>query len=407
MTDMNVPMHQARPVRARAAGLAQIFMLCLLCFGLGASASASPNYDPPSVAGADNVGSGDEKVKPADGAGKGSSEDPNSLIVGVRKDAGPFSFFEGTEKADRNDKADQQSDSAYGGYVVDICKTVFEAAFQDERVTFEAVTPGERFEKLINGEIQILCDPSTITAARLEHEDIQVSQPIYLSGVGIALFEGNQWVGHWPCRASVVGIVENTTAKDVLKRIAKREAFGPTFSTRVAQSADPGVAPALSDFDDPPNIARCNESAKAQGVKGYTDIVASTHVAPPVVKTYSNHSDLARAVCTGEVYYSVGDLEIIGAALMAYRDSAPGQKEPCEAKVLNRVYSTERYGIYTHLSDADTTRNRMVRKFMRQLSIEIHKGYESVLVKSFRKNLDAAKISNSLDQFFWNVISGN
>ncbi len=50
--------------------------------------------------------------------------------------------------------------------------------------------------------------------------------------------------------------------------------------------------------------------------------------------------------------------------------------------------------------------DRLALQFMRQLSVEINRGTDSILVKSFADNFDRTAISRSLDLFFWSVVAG-
>lgn len=47
-----------------------------------------------------------------------------------------------------------------------------------------------------------------------------------------------------------------------------------------------------------------------------------------------------------------------------------------------------------------TTADKLALSFLRQMSIEIHKGQDSILVRSFVDNFDRGKISRSFDLFF-------
>ena len=123
-----------------------------------------------------------------------------------------------------------------------------------------------------------------------------------------------------------------------------------------------------------------------------------------VVKSYPNHVALAQALCRGEIYYSVGDLEIVARALEAVTKN---EMPDCPAEVDPQVFSEERYGIFVHISPEMNQSDRLAQAFLRQLSVEIHKGTDSALVRSFSDNFDRSRISRSLDLFFWSIVAGS
>lgn len=315
---------------------------------------------------------------------------PPELVVGVRADAPPFSYRTGRGVAD------------YSGYMVEVCTRVLNRlrATQEFRLRFEPVAPAERFSSLSAGTINILCDPATIDQDRLQLPNVMVSQPIYLSGIGMAgAARRDAWVAHWPCIGAIVGVVEGTTSRsNVIEDMAREDRFGVSFGEKIFQHPDVDKV-VLTDLETD-QFSRCGEKAGLDGVDPALLTTASTP--GPVIKSFLNHSDLARAVCAQTVMYSVGDLEIIAAALKAAQRDDPD----CRFDIDPKVASEERYGIFVHVSDAVAPADKVTLAFLRQLSIEIHKGRESVLVSSFRNNFDVEKLSHTLDLFFWNVIAG-
>ncbi|WP_299675823.1 transporter substrate-binding domain-containing protein [uncultured Roseobacter sp.] len=341
--------------------------------------------------------------------------DPTSaadLTIGVRADAPPFSYLT-VPRSEGRDTEDAPSDvpgKVFTGYIVNICTEVI-AEMQKTRhftVRFEELEAKNRFTALQSGDIDVLCDPATIDQSRLRAPTVMVSSPVFLSGVGVAQSNLRQWAGHWPCIGPVVGIVEGTTARRAVQLIAEEFGFGETFSRVVRAHPDPEKV-TLSQ-DDANSLDRCASAAQNFGIdpvrlasytaSGRTTDEISSAVA---VREYANHRALARALCQNEVYYSVGDLEIVARAL----DAVIAEEMPdCDVRINPQVFSEERYGIFVHISDVMDHTDRLALAFLRQLSIEINKGHNSILVRSFADNFDRTKISRSLDLFFWSVVAG-
>lgn len=102
-------------------------------------------------------------------------KETGTLNLGFRSDAAPLSFLE-------NDSPQ--------GYAPTVC---FELASKigaaigltDLEVIFQTVTSEDRFDKIVSGEIDLLCGASTITLSRREMVDFSV--PIYVDGATVAL----------------------------------------------------------------------------------------------------------------------------------------------------------------------------------------------------------------------------
>lgn len=337
------------------------------------------------------------------------------LVVGYRADVPPFSSVaqpapDGrlTVQA-RADPADP-SGPVITGYMISLCATVLEEMRKREEfsVDYRAIgSAADRFALLERGEIDLLCDPATINQERLEIASVMVSPPVYLSGIGVAGHAGRLWTYHWPCSGPLVGIVEGTTAARAVQRIAKAGGFGPTFSEVIA--AHPYGAEIVLSERDAKELANCAAQAASDGIDAQRLKPGRTAAEAIAVRDFETHEALAAALCSGEIYYSVGDLEIIAQALQAVRQR---DQPDCQAEINPQVFSEERYGIFVHVSEglkADpeiARRDRLVVAFLRQLSVEIHKGTQSLLVRSFADNFERRNISRSLDLFFWSIVAG-
>lgn len=337
------------------------------------------------------------------------------LVIGYRPDVPPFSHVAVPAEGPRQ-TVDAPADvpgKVIAGYMINICTRVI-AAMQERApfsVAFQSIeSANARFELLESGEIDVLCDPATINGARMALPSVMVSMPVYLSGVGLAENTGRHWSFHWPCIGAVVGIVAGTTAADAVTRIADSGGFGPTFSQFV--SAHPyGLTPTLS-AEEQHDLDACPAQAAADGIDAERlgpNAIAADPADAVIVRDYPDYAALARALCQGEILYSVGDLEIIATAL---ESAIAAAQDGCPARINPRVFTEEHYGIFVHAGDlmgepgALTRSDALAIAFLRQLSIEVHKGTQSVLVDSFVDNFDRTKISRSLDLFFWSVVSG-
>ncbi|MEO0439125.1 MAG: hypothetical protein AAF098_19785 [Pseudomonadota bacterium] len=333
------------------------------------------------------------------------------LVVGVRGETMPFSSLvtpdlEGRLTEDSKPNADGL---VYSGYMASLCASVISEMRKsfDFSVRWQEVEAVHRFSELSSGNINILCDPATITRARLEVDTVLVSPPVYLSGVGRAYYDGRLWPGHWPCVGPLVGVVRGTTATRSVISIAEQFGFDETFTPIV--SAYPIVDEVTLTVEDRAKIERCfsamqdSEDVDIGLLAEYAD---PNNIQPDralVVRSYANHQEMARALCSGEIYFSVGDLEIIASAI----SSVQSQGFNCPVKIDPEVFSEERYGVFVSISDGFNEVDRLTLAFLRQLSIEIHKGSDSILVRSFVDFFDRDRISQSLDLFYWSLVSGS
>ncbi|MEO9574847.1 MAG: amino acid ABC transporter substrate-binding protein [Lentilitoribacter sp.] len=100
------------------------------------------------------------------------------LVIGFRTDASPLSVL---------------GDNGPQGYSVELCarlaqKIADSLALETMDVVFEPVTTENRFEKVANGEIDLLCGAATITLSRRALVDF--STPTYVDGTTVALKKG-------------------------------------------------------------------------------------------------------------------------------------------------------------------------------------------------------------------------
>ena len=102
-------------------------------------------------------------------------KDSGELILGFRTDAAPLSVL---------------GDNGPQGYSVELCARLAQSlvdiiGLETLEVVFEPVTTENRFEKVANGEIDLLCGAATITLSRRALVDFSV--PTYVDGTTVAL----------------------------------------------------------------------------------------------------------------------------------------------------------------------------------------------------------------------------
>ena len=161
------------------------------------------------------------------------NSDGSTLILGVRGDAPPFSY-----------KTDA-SDDGYAGYTVDLCKRIAERAIQDKLYcakTFVEVTAHNRFQKLRDGEIHMICGATTATLQRSRSADFSLFT--FLSGASVMYRESPPNGNDSNTSRLRIGVLEGTTTEKEAKRIVK------DHRQRNADGLDETVTPAVTEVGD-------------------------------------------------------------------------------------------------------------------------------------------------------------
>ncbi len=95
------------------------------------------------------------------------------IRLGVRADAPPFSSA--------------RTEGGYGGYQIDLCQEVVaeiaREAQREIRVRFVTVDAGNRFRMVADKQVDLLCEPSTVTLGRRELVDFTI--PTFVTGAGL------------------------------------------------------------------------------------------------------------------------------------------------------------------------------------------------------------------------------
>ncbi|WP_299614316.1 hypothetical protein [uncultured Tateyamaria sp.] len=355
----------------------------------------------------------------AQGAPRTAAKDPKSisqcilgnpqarLRVGVRHHARPFSYHSSTlNEVLTAATPGPLAASNYTGYVVKIC----DAVLNEMRIGSETMAPlqsndvsildidcaqsaslgeaGSRF-RFINGSekplIDVLCDPATITNDR--RTGMMISAPIYLTGVSYITPKNMQRPrvpsddGHCPSFLPpgsdkifhLFGMVGNTTA------------------------AGDGVR-AVLDADELPNdrdalIEFLKETDKCSGAATTAALETGIQGRGPV-RFFRTHAEAARAFCNQEIYYYVGDREII----TANAASVPG----CDFDNGTRTFTTDRYAIFGRIDYNEKDRALLVARFFEVLSQKIV-SHPSILDQAFYDTFHPTRPTDALDFFFRSV----
>ncbi len=292
-----------------------------------------------------------------------------SIRVGVRNDARPFSYqLQGTRRSDS--KLPRPEDRYYDGYVARICGSVMAEVQRVHHTKFAICpikAPPERFKLLESGEIDILCDPSTITDPRLEK--LMSSPPIYLSGITVAISQ-TPAVECGP----LIGVVGGTTADQYgIREILKAGEF---------PKLEDEISAALAD-----NVASPDCKQKAAEAGG--------GAAEPPIFLGPDHATVASRFCRGEISNYVGDIEIVKANLAAIPN--------CRWSGASETYTDERYAIFGHVpKEGDASRAAAILQFFRELSRQIL-NKDSVLISSYNSTFPDATPSVKLKALYWSL----
>ena len=131
--------------------------------------------------------------------------DTGVFRIGYRTDAKPYSY--------RNENGQA------AGYIVDLClevaATIRAEVNSSVSVEFVQVSPGERFESVRDGKVDILCDPSSATLPRREMVDF--SLPTFLDGASV-IYRMAKPVNRFEDIANRrIGVLGGTTTEQIVR----------------------------------------------------------------------------------------------------------------------------------------------------------------------------------------------
>lgn len=272
-----------------------------------------------------------------------------TIYVGVREEAIPFSYK-------KPSKAEEDILVGFGGYIVEVCRSILRQVitsgpFNGYHVKGVPVTANNRFEKLVSGEVDMLCGPDSITTARLHK--FNVSHPIFLSGVAVAKLPIDRLPQGRHC-GPVIGVVKGTTSQFAGLQAAVNTGVFERFNAPVREYLS-----IASRKDSEPDVSRLNtvwqdfvgQFVEPKGHAQYTVSGENAHNPPWEISTdndcsigysagpvivYNNHDDGIRDLCDGNIFFYLGDVDII-------KRKVP---ENCEISISRQTFTKEAYGIY-------------------------------------------------------------
>jgi len=134
--------------------------------------------------------------------------DSGSITLGVRQDAKPFSFIDGTGQA--------------AGYSVQICDAVAKSLQQGLglaalQVEYKLVTAENRFQLLQDGSVDLDCGVTTYSLARLA--DVDFSLLIFATGLDLMVREDAAIAGLPDLGGKTVGVLAGSTGEQELAQL--------------------------------------------------------------------------------------------------------------------------------------------------------------------------------------------
>ena len=327
----------------------------------------------------------------------------NRLRVGLRADTPPFSYRTAR-------RSDERILPGYGGYMVEICRRVLsrmttDGPFEGFDVVAVRVNASERFERLRDGDIDLLCGPDSITSDRLQ--GYNASHPLFLSGVTYATVGNSQLPRSAYCEG-VVGLLEGTTAEtEGLRALSASDELlrfdAPVDAFLTVMAEQRGLADAMKRFER--RLSAPNDGEMA----GLTD--AANPVDPALVKTgecsdghevgpvvyYEHHDSGLEDLCNGKILYYLGDRDIIARKILDI-----GR---CNATVQRETLTKEAYGAYFRSPGGGSTAlgplgdGTLYAVFNNVLLQKMQSG-ESILEYEFDREFGEKNKSSELTEFF-------
>jgi ABC-type amino acid transport substrate-binding protein len=150
-----------------------------------------------------------------------------TLRIAYRKDAPPFSFTDGTDLP--------------VGFMVDLCRLVARRLGAqlnlDLKVTYVPVTAVDRFDAIVKGEADLLCEPTSATLSRREQVDFSIAT--FIDGAGV-LVRADEPTDFREFAGKKIGVLAGTTTEQALR--TSLTAAGITADVVPTKTHDEGLA---------------------------------------------------------------------------------------------------------------------------------------------------------------------
>jgi hypothetical protein len=311
------------------------------------------------------------------------------LIIGVRGDAAPFSYRSRNAEQPLTNltaKSGPLRAEGFDGYMIYICDEVLKLMLINEAGT-PVLKPDEvrlvdidlqlasragtdRFTLLENDEIDIMCDPATISRERVRA--FAASPPLFLTGIGYLILRDKARTDS-ECEPSkaLIGVVGTTNAV--------RSGVSAILEAGELPELRSSINLAMRYLENPESVSKpCADE------KGYEGVIWQ---AP-------NHRSVAEAFCKGEISYYVGDLEIIRESIKRF----PG----CDATSGIQRFTSDRYAIFADMDYKDSWKWPLMARFFEVLNREIIAS-DSLLDRAYAATFGDAPRSERLDLFYWSI----
>jgi len=332
------------------------------------------------------------------------------IRVGVRKDAIPFSYKKPTKNED-------DMLVGYGGYIVEVCKSVLRqivgtGAFSNFHVKAVEIESGNRFENLLSEEVDMLCGPDSITTSRLKK--FNVSHPIFLSGIAIVRWPDFELPRTKHC-GPILGVVKGTTSQLAgVSAALAANAFDIRFdrpvrrylelseskysALHVETLADTFASFTEEIFNNNVTLANMNGfNAISPPESVVTEECPNGFKSGPVV-VYKNHDLGIKDLCDKKIYFYLGDVDIVK------------KKMPmgCDAIISRRTYTKEAYGVYFrkplaaldgHDDPLDMRDAVLYTEFNNALLLQMQES-QNLLMNQYITEFGDSKMASDLEIFF-------
>lgn len=136
--------------------------------------------------------------------------DSGTFTIGYRSDAQPYSY--------------RTAEGEAAGYIVDLCREVAEAVQQELdlaelETAYVQVTAENRFDAVTSGQVDLLCDPTSITLDRRAKVDFSLAT--FVDGASV-LYRADGPRSFEALKGQKVGVRGGTTTEQVLRAALSR-----------------------------------------------------------------------------------------------------------------------------------------------------------------------------------------
>jgi len=143
--------------------------------------------------------------------------DTGAISIGHRQNSPPFAFLDKKGKP--------------VGYSLDLCEIVVEEIItelhRDIRIAYRPVTPENRFDLVISGEIDLECGSSHNTAER--RKSVAFSPTIFVTGTKLLVRRGSRILSLRDLQGKTVVLTRGTVHETAVPRIAERQKLAIKF----------------------------------------------------------------------------------------------------------------------------------------------------------------------------------